>query len=197
MPGTFHNLRLPLATLLMALAATTVLAQDPQPIVTLRADAAVATTEVLLGQVADIQAGPEITARLQAISLSSSPLPDRTRAITAGYIRMRLRRFGFDPGQVDLRGETVVVRRTGTPEVAVEGARPEATSNQPALVRQGQLVDVEVRCGGVTVRTAGVACRDGAAGELIDLRLEKLNRTVPARVTGPGRATLMISGRKP
>jgi hypothetical protein len=184
---------LPLALLLMS----SVFADEPQPIVTLRPQAAVSTAEVLLGQVADIQAAPELVARLQAVSLSSSPLPDRTRSIDAGYIRLRLRRFGFDPAQVELRGAAVVVSRSGTPKALPTEATADPTTAQPALVRQGQLVDVEVRCGGVAVRTAAVACRDGAAGELIDLRLEKLNRKVPARVTGPGRVVLTITERTP
>ncbi|MHB8997143.1 MAG: flagella basal body P-ring formation protein FlgA [Armatimonadota bacterium] len=200
----FRNLgrtAMPLAMLIAALAATAVWADEPQAVVTLRAEAAVDTAHVLLGQVADIQATSEMTARLHGVSLSSSPLPDRTRSIEAGYIKLRLRRFGVDPAQVDLRGETVVVRRSRMFQIATSeaasGATGDTTTTEPALVRQGQLVDVEVRCGGVTIRTTGVACRDGAAGHLIDLRLEKLNRKLPARITGPGRVLLTISERMP
>lgn len=202
--SNFHNLArttLALALLIAAPAAAAVSADEPQAVVTLRAEASVATADVLLGQVADIQATSEMTARLHGVSLSSSPLPDRTRSIEAGYIKLRLRRFGVDPAQVDLRGETVVVHRSGMPQIATAQAAAEATADtaspQPALIRQGQLIDVEVRCGGVIVRTTGVACRDGAAGELIDLRLEKLNRKLPGRITGAGRVLLTISERMP
>lgn len=186
--------------LCLALAAPACRGAEPQAVVTLRAEATVTTTEVSLGQVSDIVATPELAARLAGVSLSSAPLPDRTRSIEAAYITLRLRRFGLDPAQVEVRGATVTIHRTAAPLGAIKDAEEEARAvpaSAPTLVHQGQLIDVEVRCGGVTIRTAAVACRDGVLGDLIDLRVGQGYRKLQARVTGPGRGLLAITETTP
>jgi hypothetical protein len=184
------------------LAALAGHAQEARPVVVLRVECMVAGPEVLLGQVADLQADAELAAKLAAISLGSAPVAGTPRRIETGYIKLRLRRYGIDPGTLTIQGEAVTVRREATaqpkPPQAV-GPGLESPSHEPeatdglVLVKRGQLVEVLVQCRGVCIHTAGVAGRDAGLGELVDLRLEKTGRKLVGRVDGPGRAVVALT----
>ena len=169
---------------------------EPRAVVVLRAEATAAGPEVLLGEVADLQAAPELLGRLALVSLSSAPPAGTSRVIEAGYISLRLRRFGFSATQVEVRGERVTVRRPAVaPSVAAStGATQTPTAAvPPPLVRRGQLVEVEAQCGAVTVRASATASGDAAVGELVELRLPDSSRRLVGRVVGPGRVSLIIT----
>lgn len=192
-------MRITLTTLtILMLAATVASTQEaaPRPAIVLHAESSVTGTEVLLSQVAEIAAEPELAQRLAAVSLGSAPVASTCRTITAGYIKLRLRRFGLDPDQLEITGASVKVHgptaATQTPSSAAPKA-PEAPLELP-LIRRGQMVEVEVHCGGVTIHTTGRAGSDAAAGELLSITLQKTGRNVTARAIAAGTAILIAPG---
>jgi len=129
-------------------------------------------------------------------------VPGGQRCITAGYVRLRLRRYGFDPEAVDLRGEAVTVQRGPLPSSPPAlAATPRSPTNhpqpEPPLVHRNQLVEVQVQCGAVTIRISGQACADGREDEFVNVYLPKTNRTLRARVAGPGQLIFNIQGGVP
>lgn len=181
--------------------------------VVLRAEATVDAPEVLLGQIADVQAPAELSAKLAQVSLGSGPVAGAQRTIEAGYVKLRLRRFGIDPASIDLRGERVTVAsaKAGGEQVAPSsgvtalgariGTAPRAglavADAQPPLVKRNQLVEVLVQCGGVIIHANGRAMADATEGELIKVILEGNSRSLVARVTGPGETTCLIARSMP
>lgn len=174
-------------------------ADDARPTVQLRAEATVQAPEVLLGQVSEIVAAGELREKLAGVSLGSGPVAGTQRVIDAGYIRLRLRRFGIDPAGVDLQGQQVTVSASAVahgplaPQVAPagQGGAPDVAA---PLVKRGQSVEVRVQCGGVIIFTTGRALMDAAAQELVKITLQDSNRTLTARVTGPAEAEYVIAG---
>lgn len=173
-------------------------AQVARPLITLHEQAlTVDTPEVRLDQVAVIQAPAELAPRLGTVTLGSRPVPGTARRISGDYIRLRLRRFGIDPAQVNLQGEGVTVRAE-RPSISSTGELlAEATIQPEFAVRRGQVVEVQVRCGGVLVRTTGIASRDGRVGELLPLRLERTGLNATGRALESGRVTLLIPESHP
>ncbi len=182
--------------LCLALAPACARADGERATVTLRAEATVNTPEVALAQVADVTAaGAEVAAKLAAVSLSSAPVPGGSRVIPADYVWLRLRRFGFEPAQVELVGEAVTVHRTGgAGTVSVAAASPTPVATATPVVRRGQSVETEVRCGGVAVRAAGFACGDAGVGDMVEVRMAQGSRRLIGRVAGPGQVLLIIPG---
>ncbi len=58
------------------------------------------------------------------------------------------------------------------------------------LVRTGELVDLVIRRGSVSVSVRGSCRQDGRLGEVVSVRNEITGRLVAGRVTGPGRVTV-------
>lgn len=179
------------ATFLL-LAVVGAWAQEARPVVALRATATVQAPEVLLGQVAEIAAPGALREKLAAVSLGSGPVAGTQRIIEAGYIQLRLRRFGIDPAGVELHGTQVVVSTPGAERHAQPDERA-ALDAAVALVKRGQLVEVRVQCGGVTIHATGRALADATELELVKVSLEGTNRTITARVTGPAEAECIIA----
>jgi hypothetical protein len=177
----------------LLLAVVGAWAQEARPVVALRATATVHAPEVLLGQVCEITAAGALREKLATVSLGSGPVPGTQRIIEAGYVRLRLRRFGIDPAEVELRGTQVVVSAPAAQRRAQadECAAPDAAV---ALVRRGQLVEVRVQCGAVTIHATGRALADASELELVKVSLEGSSRTITVRVTGPAEAECIIAG---
>jgi hypothetical protein len=167
----------------------------PVAVINLHSQAVVTSAEVTLAQVADLQAPAEMLGPLGQVSLGSAPIPGATRTLAADYIRFRLRRHSFDPDRMRISGTTVTLRREATASVSSPTDTPvTAPLPQPLLAHRGELVEVEVQCGGVTIRTAGRIMSDGRAGELVNVQVDKTNHTLQARVSGPGRLLCVLSG---
>lgn len=187
-------------TVALALAALADVAgaADVSALVSLHASAEVDTPEVLLAQVAEIEAAPELARALAAVSLGSAPVTGSSRSIESGYVILRLRRYGINCSAVTVRGEGVTVTRPAA-ALAHEAsstpvpADPKALAPEPPLIRRGQLVEVRVQCGGVAVTASGVASGDAGMGELVAVRLPNNARPLVARVTGRGRAVFLIT----
>jgi len=60
--------------------------------------------KILLGDITEIIGGDdELREKIQAIVLGNSPLPSKTRLIDKSNIIMRIKQYGFDPDQIQLR----------------------------------------------------------------------------------------------
>lgn len=182
----------------LLLAAVGAWAEEARPVVALRAEVTLRAPEVLLGQVSDIAAAGELREKLAAVSLGSGPVAGTQRVIDAGYIRLRLRRFGIDPAGVELQGERVTVtapaaQRSPLPQKAASGRTDGPREAAMPLVKRGQLVEVRVQCGGVIIHATGRALMDAGDQEMVKISLEGSNRGITARVTGPAAAEYVIA----
>lgn len=193
-----RQLLIMLLLLVVPLAAAEPLAK---PVIVLHEQVTLDTAEVALQQVATVQL-PEGAEALPVISLGSAPVPGCSRRISADYLRLRLRRYGLRPEQLDLRGEAVLVHRVGGPAPAP--ARPSAGTSAaepvaalpPRTIRRHQAVEVHLRCGGVMVHTTGQASSAAAEGELLTVNLAATRRTLTGRVHA-GVLIVQIPGSNP
>jgi len=62
----------------------------------------------------------------------------------------------------------------------------------PAIVRRGQMVSLEARSGGLTVRMAGIAKSDGILGEVIEFENQSSKRSIQAIVRSPQSAEILM-----
>jgi len=165
---------------------------------TLRPQVTITTPEIALEQVAEIACPPEMSARLALVSLGSAPVPGLTRSITVGYVRLRLRRYGINPGALTLVGETTAVQRAPdpatppAPAASTRAVSQAAEAADPPCVRRRDLVVVQVRCGGVTITLEGRACQAGHPGQTVTVSIPKTSRTLEARIVGPGQVVVEL-----
>ena len=172
--------------------------------VALHSEVVVDSRDVTLGQVAAITGEATVTDGLGRVCLGSGPVPGGTRRIEIGFVKYRLKRYGFDPDLISLQGECVVVRRDAPRPALRPNAAPipgggGSTGTGPApeatpLVLRNQPVKVRVQCGGVFITATARACEDGYLGEVVRARLRRTNRTVEGRVMGPAQLLLTIQG---
>ncbi len=69
--------------------------------------------------------------------------------------------------------------------------------NAPVLVQKGKLVTIAFEAAGLRLTHAGVALRDGADGDVIDVRNVKSERVVKAIVAGPNLVSAVSARRAP
>jgi hypothetical protein len=185
-----------LVTCLMACALGQTAPDDTT--LTLRPQVTITTAEIALGQVVEIVCPPEMSARLAQVSLGSAPVPGLTRSITVGYLRLRLRRYGINPGTLTLVGETTVVQRAPdpvappTPTAATRAASQPGEAADPPCIRRSDVVVVQVHCGGVIITLEGRACQAGHPGETVTVSIPNTSRTLEAQVVGPGQVVIEL-----
>lgn len=61
-------------------------------------------------------------------------------------------------------------------------------------VRKGDALQIKVHAGSATIGVEATALAPAAAGEIIPLRVTDTGRTVRARISGPGEATIQLAG---
>lgn len=169
----------------------------PRATVVLREQVALDTPEIGLSQVATLGGPADALIALEQVSLGSAPVPGASRTLAVAYIRLRLKRYGVDPGSVDISGDKVTVQRAVTapcPATAPEPVSSPAVAVSPAApeVRRNDDVRVAVQCRGVTVALMGRALQDGHPGDTVKVQVPQTNRTVEALVIGPGRLALQL-----
>lgn len=78
---------------------------------------------------------------------------------------------------------------------AVSPGKPLTPSilESPPLIRRGQLVNLEARSGGLTVRMSGIAQSDGILGEIIDVENKTTGRRVQAIVRSRKSAEVLLN----
>ncbi len=168
----------------------------PRASLVLRELVSLDTPEIGLAQVAVITGPEDMVSVLERVSLGSAPVPGGSRTVAVAYIRLRLKRYGVDPGAVDIQGAAVTVQRTCTVSDR-SSTRPPAISEDPVPslppdIQRNDEVQVAVQCRGVTVALVGRALQDGGPGDVIRVQIPQTSRTVEATVIGPGRLALQL-----
>jgi len=182
------------------------------PTITLKKSARLISPRITLSQIAKVSAPPDLAAKIASIDIGRTPLPGRGRLITRGYIKIRLRAAGIDPGAFTFEGPEVVEvlgpqpRLQPRPQSApanrhsaqtlpskgpLPGQSDRGTVNGPkkhvVVVRRGEQVFVRASYGLVTVTATGRALEDGAVGDVIKIQVLRGKRLL-ARITGPHQA---------
>lgn len=144
-------------TLLALLAGPAAWGAEPgTAVVILPESASVQSSELLLGEIAEISGPPDLVEKLAQVSAGTAPQPGSSRRLTKGQIEVRLRQAGVDPKLVEFQG-AAVVQVYGTASSAVG-----SPAGQQAV--------------GVPVYEVVVASRDLKRGEVLtldDVRLEE------------------------
>lgn len=187
-------------------------AEQPVATVTLHERAEVGEGAITLAQLADITASDDLADRLSAVDIGPSPLPGRSRSISAGYVRMRIGRVGVDPQTVEMTGASAVqVHRPGisplleqahsaphttAPAQASSGGThtqhgscsPHPASSQPAqapLLRRGEQVQVVVVRSAIVIQTIGRLMTDAALGMPVIVQVAGSRQRISGLLTGP------------
>lgn len=191
--------------LLTALCA----APSTAAVVELRESAHLDEERIVLGRVAEIEAvaaptgeaaeeGVPLTELLAEIDLGPAPLPGDSRRLTAGYIKMRLRRSGVNCGDLTFEGaDAVRVHRPAptAPEAAasVEGEDAQGGAVEappPVEVRRGARLHLTVAHGAVVIGAEATLLEDAVVGGRARLRVHQTRETVIAQIVGPTEAVI-------
>src|SRR5208283_4451954 len=102
-----------------------------------------------------------LRAQLAAVTIGPSPLPGDSRQVSAGYVKLRLRREGIDLAGIEVKGDSVRVSRIGggkpAKRLAAKDIAGQTAPEEAPVVRRSEAVEVIVRVGPILVRTAGRA----------------------------------------
>jgi len=74
-------------------------------------------------------------------------------------------------------------------QAAISGPAPRATA-APVVVKRNEIVRVDWRLNGIRLSMSGPAQKDGAVGDLIQIRNPQSKKIIEAVVTGPGTAAI-------
>jgi hypothetical protein len=101
--------------------------------VRLKAEAEVRGEVVRVADVADVAGSEEAKARIGAVVVGPSPLPGDVRMISAGYVKLRLRRAGIGAEAAAVEGEWVKVKGATSPPgpLSLTGMGEMATAPHP------------------------------------------------------------------
>jgi hypothetical protein len=180
--------------------------------VTLHEHAEVGEGAITLAQLADITASDDLTDRLLAVDIGPSPLPGRSRSISAGYVRMRIGRVGVDPQTVEMTGASAVqVHRPGiSPLLEQAHSVPHTTAPaqaglggthtqrgscsplpasllpaQAPLLRRGEQVQVLVVRGAIVIQTTGRLMTDAALDMPVIVQVAGSRQRISGLLIGP------------
>ena len=169
---------------------------EPPMVVDLRDRAVVAGERIELGEVATISGPEEEAARLRLLDLGPAPLLGDSRALSLGYLKIRLRRWGVDLDAVVFGGSAEVrVSRPAAPAASaeVDMATPggeSAPAAPPVTVKRGSKVRLEVALGAVLIVATATTLEDGVVGGVVRMRVDQTRREVWARLRSPTQAGL-------
>jgi len=171
-----------------------------QATVFLHEQALVPDGTIALGQLADISADEETARELAAVEIGYSPLPGRRRSISAGYVRMRMARAGFDAKGVTLTGAPAVTvchqapptMAQDTPSSRQTATEPDDLAAGPIVLRRGQNVEIVVISGGFVVSTTGQLLGDAAVGESALARVTTTGQKVCGMLTASRQITIRL-----
>ncbi len=168
---------------------------EPTARVVLQERACVVGPSIRLGDVAEVEAPTEATEELRAVELGPAPLPGRTRTVSLGVVKLRLRRYGFRPEEMVFgeRDEVRVVRSRVVRSAARAGSLEAAAVAQgrPAVKRR-ERVRVVIQQGSVRITAPAEALADAATGEDVKVRLLLNNHILRGRVQGAGVVVLSL-----
>jgi hypothetical protein len=143
-----------------------------------------------LGDLAVLSGPEELVERCGALVVGQAPLPGRSRAVTRGYLKMRLRAAGLCDRDFEFDGaEVVQVERAGSAAGSGAGAvapTPRPPGSPPDLaVGRGEALLVRACFGLVEVRAEATALEPGRVGETIWAQIKGGRQKILVRVTGP------------
>jgi len=167
-------------------------------VIKLRESVEIGAKRIQLGALAEVTAPAEEAEALAALDMGPAPLPGRSRVLSLGYVKMRMRRWGLDPG---------AARFTGSPEVRVSCAPPAgpsaepivhegaseatpATPPTPPVVKCGARVQLAVIRGAVCILAEATTLEDGVVGRPVRMRVEQTRQTLWATLLSATQATL-------
>lgn len=133
---------------------------------------------------------PAMVNLFQEVVVTNRPLP-RQRVISAGDIEMRERNLGTLRGGYLLNPEQAVGLRLRRPVSSDEALSPNQLEQDEA-VKRGDKVVIRAANSRVAVRMPGEALESGTIGSQIRVRNTRSNRTLKARVVGPGQVEVAM-----
>ncbi len=190
--------------MLPILCLTALCATCSAAVVELRETARVETERIRLGEVAELDCTDEEAATLAELDLGPAPLPGGSRRLSAGYIKMRLRRCGVDCDEVDFAGAPAVqVHRPGAApaprkpprEGTTDGQDGEADRPAPVEIDRGTRIHLTVACGAVFIGAEATLLEDAVVGARAKMRVEQTRETVMAQIVRPTEAIIRGSER--
>ncbi len=184
---------------LSVFACTVVVADDVSATVKLRESTCVEGERIVLADLAEITPA-EQSERLGAVDVGPSPLPGDSRRLSAGYLKMRLRRGGVSCDDLAITGAGSVEVRRASPPPTQRGAEGEVEAADPPGARhpapravevdRGTRLRLTVICGAVTVGAEATLLEDAVVGGRAKMRVEQTRETVTAQIEQPGRAVM-------
>lgn len=176
-------------TMFLVLAAALMAARaGPAAVIELHETVVVTGERIVLGDLGEISDAGEEAQTLAEVDIGPAPLPGRARALTVGYLKMRLRRSGIDCADLTFVGAgTVRVRAAGPiPRPAAGAAEDDEPAQEAAtptpIVPRGAVVQITVRCGAVWVTADATTLEEAPVGGMVRLRIEQTRETVTARL---------------
>ena len=146
------------ATLLLALNALAAATPIAPAAITLKPRAQVSAAMVLLSDVAEVLP-PEAAQALAGVELGPAPAPGVERTVTAGYVKVRLRRAGVDLDKTVFQGERTLVICLAPPSAPAPA--PPTAAPRPGDgavgVKSGAKVTLVVQVGGLRIATEAEA----------------------------------------
>ncbi|MFW5866641.1 MAG: hypothetical protein ACOCX2_02420 [Armatimonadota bacterium] len=179
-------------------------ADAPSVTVELRESVAVEGDTLRLAQLAQIAPSDRAEA-LGAIAVGPAPLPGRSRRVSLGYLKMRLRRSGVECSGIEFTGaDAVEVRRAPLPGVTRRQAQGEIVAADPPGARQsdqtqppapvaverGTRVRLTVVCGAVSIGAEATLLEAAVVGGPAKMRVEQTRETVVAQIVQPCEAVI-------
>ncbi len=198
-----------LARVTLCILCLTALSLTPSSaaLVELREDARLEEEErIRFGHVAQI-AAPEdgadaLVDKLEEVDLGPSPLPGSSRRLTAGYIKMRLRRSGVNCGDLTFAGADAVTVHRAAPrppaadtseEECDETGMPAPDLPAPVEVGRGTRVHLTVVSGAITIGAEATLLEGAVVGGRAMMRVQQTRETVTAELIGPTEAIIRES----
>lgn len=159
--------------------------------------ACIASDRIELGALATVTSSEQASERLRSLDIGPAPLPGRSRVLTLGYLKMRIRRWGFAPETMIFTGsKQVEVSRAAEAVQEVQPVAGDPSSESPvpvrapATVKRGARVQLAVECGAVRILAEATTLEDGMVGQPVRMRVEQTRQTLWATLLSPSQATL-------
>jgi len=166
-------------------------------IIELSKAAEITSDRIELGALATVTGPEQASERLRSLDIGPAPLSGRSRVLTLGYLKMRIRRWGFAPEEMVFIGsKQVEVSRAVQPAAGVQpvagDASPESPvpAQAPATVKRGARVQLAVECGAVRILAEATTLEDGVVGQPVRMRVEQTRQTLWATLLSRSQATL-------
>ena len=152
---------------------------------------------ILLGHIAKIAAPEREAEALAEIDLGPAPLPGTSRRLTAGYVKMQMRRSGVPCADLTFTGAEAVrvhrdARKASAAAQRAGGQQADETAEMrvPVEIRRGTRMHLTVARGTVIVGAEATLLENAVLGGRARMRVHQTRETVTAQITGPTAAII-------